>query len=121
MSNKKVKNFFAYKKDIVSEKKKIKKLNIKKKKIKEELNQLLEMFDLPTAIKNKLPAFSFNSEYEPLFKQDSDLLPLFELRKKIIAEHQDKIDELEQVSIDINKSQLEIVLAKIKYMEKEIS
>lgn len=114
----KPRNFFAYKKDIVALRKKIKELNKQKKEIQSRIKKLSDMFSFPPEYKGQIPAVS--DLYASKDRKDSQI-DMLSLRNKIKREHQESVDELEKIMSEIRDQEFSLVLAKINYVEQEIS
>lgn len=118
----KPRNFFARKKDIVAEKKKLAVLNKERRLLEKDLKAILDMYKLPPDLIQRMPASAFYtlliSNHE---KRGDDQVRLFELRDKIRKEHKEKIGRLEELLAEIKVVKIDLALAKIRCMENELS
>lgn len=118
MVKKKIPNFFFRKKNVVAEKKKIVGLNKKKKEVQSFLMDLLDIYDLPPDLFQRLPFYYFDSIN--LFKEHDEINYL-NLREELIKEHSLKTDELKTIISEIQISKIDLALAKINCMENELN
>lgn len=115
----KPRNFFARKKTIVSEKKKIKNLNLQKKEVNQKLKKIKEMYAFPEGKVNHIPmSASIIPEFN--FDFEDGVMDLVKLKGILKDDYKDCNDELDKISSEIKISQVEMLLAKITIMENEL-
>jgi hypothetical protein len=118
----KPRNFFARKKEIVAEKKKLANLNKERRILEKDLKNILDMYKMPPDLLQRMPASSFyNLLTSPKEDEGSDdQVKLFDFRDKIRKEHKQKITRLEELLSEIKIVKIELALAKIRCMENEL-
>jgi hypothetical protein len=117
----KPRNFFARKKEIVAEKKKLADLNKERRILEQDLKDMLDMYRIPQELLQRMPASSFYSLFTvPHQEGRDDQVKLFDLRDKIRKDHKEKITRLEELLAEIKLVKIELALAKIRCMENEL-
>lgn len=122
MTKNKPKNLFAYKKDIIAEKKNLVSLNKRKREIQEALKNMLDMYKLPPEIAEQLYVLSIDKLFDEQKEIGQDDMSCYlEIKERIRKEHKTKINELTDILNEIKISKINLTLAKIKCIEKELS
>jgi len=121
MAKGKPRNFFARKKEIVAEKKKLATLNRERRSIEKDLKKIIDMYKLPPDVMQRMPISSFYSLLlNPPEEGHDDQVKLLEMRDRIRKEHKQKVIRLEELMAEIKMVKIELALAKIKCMENEM-
>lgn len=120
-TTKKNRSLFFRKKDIVSKRKDVVSLKREKKKIENRLRDLADMYDIPEEWTERLPVSTLRAEFLTPPERQDDSINFVELRDKIREEHEEKVDDLEEIQSQLSIGQIDLLLVKIKCIEDNLN
>ncbi len=106
--------------DVVGKKEKLVELLKQKSEVYDRIKEIYHMYNLPKDWLKRLPAESLQELHTTLSKGGDVPINLFELRSKLRKEHLEGTEELDKLEREISMSRLELLLANIECIQKNL-